>query len=138
MASLPPPPNTSPLTQKDGTPSSTWARWLALLQSILTGEDWTPATLVNGWVNFGGGKANASFYKDGAGVVHIQGLIKLGTIGAVAFTLPAGYRPLGNLTVATNASNAFGSVDINSDGTVTPQVGANTFVSLAFSFRAEQ
>ena len=40
--------------------------------------------------------APAGFYKDHSGVVHVQGLVKVGSEGSlpgVIFTLPAGFRP---------------------------------------------
>ena len=47
----------------------------------------------NSWTNYGGGYATAAFYKDALGIVHLKGMITSGTIGSVAFTLPAGYTP---------------------------------------------
>ena len=52
----------------------------------------------NSWVNFGSTTsdyANAAYYKDQYGFVHLQGMVKSGTIGSSSpiFTLPSGYRP---------------------------------------------
>jgi len=50
----------------------------------------------NSWVNFGAPYAAAAFRKDPFGRVMLRGSIKSGTINQTAFTLPAGYRPVGN------------------------------------------
>lgn len=52
---------------------------------------------LNGSSNFGGTSGintqAVGFWKDHEGVVHLQGLLKTGAGGPVAFTLPPGYRP---------------------------------------------
>lgn len=50
MASLPPPPLASPLTQAQGAVSHTWARWLALLQSLFTQQAFAYYTQASGQV----------------------------------------------------------------------------------------
>jgi hypothetical protein len=51
-------------------------------------------TFKNGWVNTSVNEGSAAFYKDPLGVVHLKGdLANVTTNDAVAFTLPAGYRP---------------------------------------------
>jgi hypothetical protein len=61
-------------------------------------ESWTSPTLLNSWVNFGGGFDGAGFRKDYSGQVRLRGLIKNGTVSTtpptnLLFTLPSGYRP---------------------------------------------
>jgi phage minor structural protein len=58
-------------------------------------EDWTVATLQNGWTNNGSPYGPARFKKDAMGWVTLEGLIKDGSTGAyvAALTLPPGYRP---------------------------------------------
>src|SRR6185437_9150672 len=51
------------------------------------------AVMQNGWIAYGTEYYSAQYMKDPMGFVHIRGSIKNGTSGAVAFTLPAGYRP---------------------------------------------
>jgi hypothetical protein len=41
----------------------------------------------------------AGFYKDAFGIVHLEGLVKVGT-SAIIFTLPPGYRPAGGTAQA--------------------------------------
>lgn len=116
--------------------------WLAKLWRTLgqveewheVGSSGEPA-FENGWVNYAGA---AAFYKDPWGVVHIKGLIKTGTSGTVCFTLPEGYRPSESLLWAIVMNNAFGRLDILSNGYVIPAVGTTQYVSLNVSFRAEQ
>ena len=88
------------------------------------------------WVNFGGGWADAAFYKDVNGFVHLRGMIKSGTIATSAFTLPPGHRPTVSekFAVATGSAVAnvtAGSLDVLTDGTVVPAVGLTGYVSLS-------
>lgn len=103
---------------------------------------WTEPTLLNSWTNYGGGYSNSGYYKDATGTVHLQGAIRSGTLGAAAFTLPAGSRPLASqaYSVPTGAGLAtYGAVVVAADGTVSVTVGDNALVHLAgISFRAEQ
>ena len=104
-----------------------------------SGGVWLTPTLGNGWVNFGGGFQNAAYRRDG-NVVRLKGLIKSGTIGAGAFTLPAGYRPGGtHMASAVDGSNTPAArVDVAPGGQVTPQTGNNAFISLdGITFVAE-
>jgi hypothetical protein len=92
---------------------------------------WTNLTPVsNGWGNYGtSSAASAQYKKDAHGRVWLRGNIKNGTIGATAFTLPAGFRPLYHMYFATNcyngSANVFGQLEINTDGTIVPKSGAN-------------
>lgn len=58
----------------------------------------------NSWTNFGSGYAVAGFRKDPQGRVYLRGMIKSGSVNAVAFTLPAGYRPPATLYVTASVS----------------------------------
>lgn len=92
------------------------------------------------WVNEGSGTyQDAGFFADGEGVVHLRGVVKSGTLGAGAFTLPAGYRPAKYTEFAVVSNNAFGKLGIYAAGYVVPLTGATTHFSLdGVSFRAEQ
>lgn len=90
------------------------------------------------WVNYGGTETPARFMKDPHGFVHLGGLIKLGTLTASAFTLPAGYRPLSGHRWACMSSGALGYLILQSDGTVVPFSGSNVWFDLSPAiFRAE-
>lgn len=97
------------------------------------GEAWIAPSLGNSWVNYDSSTYQAAAYrKDATGRVYLKGLIKDGTVGngTPPFTLPAGYRPPKNANFAVVANDAFGRVEVQSDGDVTVLVGSNAFVSL--------
>ncbi|HEX8774902.1 MAG TPA: hypothetical protein VF735_15115 [Pyrinomonadaceae bacterium] len=90
----------------------------------------TAPTLLNSWVNFGGVNAPAGYYKRN-GRVFLRGLIKSGTIGAVAFTLPTGYRPAYyHYFAVVTYDYVFAAVYVQDNGDVFIKNGNNTFVSL--------
>lgn len=92
---------------------------------------WTAPTLVNSWVNYDTGANSLAGYRiDEDGVVHLKGTVKTGVPPSVVFTLPTGYRPPGISHYAVTSNDAFGSVNIGTDGTVTAQVGSATWLAL--------
>lgn len=94
------------------------------------------APFTNSWTNFGSGWQTAAFWRMPDGWVHLRGLIKSGTIGSSAFTLPPGYRPVLSEPFVCISNGAVGRVDVLTDGTVVPSVGNNTYVTLSgISFR---
>lgn len=100
-------------------------------------EQWNAPTLLNSWANQGGGWNPAGYWKDPHGVVHLRGNIKSGTVGAAAFTLPAGYRPTNTEGFTAVANGAFGAVNVDNGGNVIPAVGSNVGISLdGITFRA--
>jgi len=64
---------------------------------------WTPLTLLNGWLNYGGSYDIAQYRKIGD-IVQIRGVINSGTIGSPAFNLPSGFRPLKGLAITVAAT----------------------------------
>lgn len=89
---------------------------------------------VNSWVNFGGSHQTAQFRKVGD-MVQLRGLIKLGTMNAAAFVLPAGFRPPNDLVLAQiEGANSIGRLDIRSDGSVVPTTGTNSFFGINAQF----
>lgn len=118
-------------------PNSTWTDGVggtpvsaARLNNIESGlvalnpTAWTAVTFQNGWSNFGGGYQAAQYRKIGD-VVQVRGLIKSGTVGSAAFTLPAGFRPVLDESRAVISNGVFGALYINAAGIVTPFVGSN-------------
>lgn len=93
-------------------------------------EGWTAPALLNSWVNFGAPYANAGFTKNADGTVRLRGVLKSGTVGLAAFTLPVGYRPLSQLLLATSSNNLFGVVEILASGNVQLTAGSNVSFSL--------
>lgn len=105
-------------------------------------DAWINATLENGWVSYGTSWYPASYMKDSDGFVHLRGLIKSGTLGATALTLPAGYRTgLGattNIHSAGIAAGAYAYAYIQGSGAVILH-SSNTWWELGSitPFRAE-
>jgi len=106
---------------------------------IVVGSGGSAPAFLNGWVNDGtAGYGTAAFRKLPSGLVQVKGLIKTGGIGQVAFTLPAGYRPIENRLFGVASNAAFGQVNVFANGNVTPVAGSNVDMALDFSFFAEQ
>jgi hypothetical protein len=107
----------------------------------------TVTTFANGWSDYDTTNP-VRYYKDPAGVVHLQGAVKGGTFFQPAFTLPAGYRPAAQYAyfapLSTGGANnpvlsellIWGSDGGASAGQVIPSVGNNAYFSLdGVSFR---
>ena len=99
---------------------------------------WIYPTFQNGWVNYGTPFGYARYRKIN-NVVHIEGLIKSGTISTSlpCFILPEGMRPQHRLLKATFSSNGAGRLDIDTNGYVIPHDGSNAWYSVWCSFVAE-
>jgi hypothetical protein len=102
-------------------------------------ETWIAPTLLNSWENYGATYYNAGYRKDAQGFVHLRGLIRNGTVGSPAFSLPVGYRPSATVLSCTISNALIGRVDIFSSGSVTPASPSdNYWVSLQnIVFKAE-
>ena len=98
------------------------------LKANKTQEAWIAPTLLNGWVNFGGGNADAGYMKDEFGFIHLKGLISSGTTtaGTTIFTLPVGYRPAVSLYFVVADSNGFGKLFVNANGFVAIEADVNS------------
>lgn len=87
----------------------------------------------NTWVNndagvFPAGRS-ARFYRRGERV-HLAGVIRSGTLGASAFTLPVGFRPATEVVFAVNANEVFGTVRVQPGGGVI--IGPNASATYTF------
>lgn len=92
---------------------------------------WAAPTLTNSWANYGGVFNTTAYRLDSNGYVHLKGLIRNGTVGSAAFTLPTGYRPAAAELRCVISNGAIGRVDIDSSGVVTPSSPASAvWVSL--------
>lgn len=111
---------------------------VSFMERRITQDDVTYVSIfTNSWVNFGGSYGNAGYWKDSVGVVHLTGMIKSGTIGAAAFTLPTGYRPATDAAFSASSNSLFALVNVLSTGVVRPDVGSNVSFSLeGITFRA--
>lgn len=106
-----------------------------------TQQGWIAPTFQNGWVNYDIATYEpAGYMKDSLGFVHLKGLVKSGTVGAVpVFTLPAGYRPSKQNLFPTVANENHGTIYVRPDGVVQVTFGSNAYVSLSgITFKAEQ
>ena len=80
---------------------------------------------VNGWSNAPFGTSNAAV-SNISGVVHFKGAIATSGTNAVAFTLPAGFRPTSNVYVPVDMCNATnGRLVISPSGVVSVQAGGS-------------
>jgi hypothetical protein len=94
--------------------------------------------LLNGWVNFAPTQTVGDFqwvryWKDASNQVHVQGLIKSGTLNVPIFYLQPGFRPATRILFVSIASEAVARVDVNADGSVvqvTGSAGSNIWLSL--------
>lgn len=95
---------------------------------------WTPpwinATLINSWVNFGSGRAPASYHKNLQNEVVLRGNIMLGSQNTIAFILPAGYQPLYVLEFVTTSASGAVKITIDTSGNVTVGTGVGTLVQV--------
>ena len=86
----------------------------------------TPLTLVNGWTGAPFGTAAPSVVIT-SGIVHFKGAIAGGT-SAVAFTLPAAFRPSKNVFIPVDLCNATnGRLDISPSGVTSVEAEGGTF-----------
>lgn len=100
---------------------------------------WIALPLVNSWVSYDN-TYGPPRYRKVAGVVFVQGLIRSGSLGAVAFTLPAGYRPsLKLLFVVDRDPNVDGRIDVETNGNVVMVTASTGWTSLSgITFPADQ
>ena len=108
---------------------------------------WGPST--------GGNDEGVSFFKDAFGVVHFQGsattggpfAVRQGTartqsghlvLANTLFTLPAGYRPAGDLWFAAYGGDGTAAyIEVTSSGAVSQVFGTDTYIGLGnITFRA--
>jgi hypothetical protein len=87
--------------------------------------------------------AEAGFFKDQLGIVHLQGDITPPTSAATIFTLPPGYRPThggaSGPQFAVRADGSIGVVEVRSDGRVGALQTYTNHLSLnGLTFRAER
>jgi hypothetical protein len=107
-------------------------------------QAWMPLTLLNGYTNFDPTETTdykGAYMKDSLGFVHLHGTLQCGTLGAYAFTLPAGYRPsVLYQCFAVPCSGGVTSLTIQSTGVAyfSLNSGSNILVHISVSFKAEE
>lgn len=106
-------------------------RNLANALDVSTG--WANVTFQNGWVNFGGLYQTVQYKRIGRRV-YVRGLMKAGTVGAVAFQLPAGYRPPATIMLAPPTSTGAGRLEVDSAGQIILVSGGNGWCGVELNF----
>lgn len=97
----------------------------------VVGDSGEPA-FQNSWVNYDTTAfRGARFWKDPMGLVHIEGLVKSGTVPGTVFSLPAGYRPGVAHVFTSDTNTGHGRVDVAATGNVVAQSGGNGYFSLS-------
>jgi hypothetical protein len=94
------------------------------------------------WQNYGKGSTTAAYFRDQAGIVHIEGTVvcpsELASVGAI-FTLPEGFRPdaTSNFpTISAGPTSNYVTVLQDGDVEVGLPAGIGTFLTLdGISFR---
>ena len=106
---------------------------LTQIADLLYGTDgWVSLTFSNSWVDYGSPRETPA-YRVAGGVVHLRGMVKSGTWGAVMFTLPSGARPTATRFLPTMSNGVLSAVEVASNGEVKVAGGAggsNAWVSL--------
>ena len=105
--------------------------------SSIDDSGWITVSFQNGWSHYDSTYGDVRYRKIN-GVVHIEGLMKGGTIStsSPAFTLPVGFRPKTRLLGVTYSSGGAGRLDINTNGYALPYSGSNVWYSVWCSFVA--
>lgn len=102
-------------------------------------DDWTAVTAFsNSWKPTNSGLAT-KYRKTLSGEVRLTGNISSGSLGSVAFNVPAAFRPFQDVNLAVESNGSFGKLRIaglgaSSPGDVVPVSGSNTSFSLDASW----
>ena len=105
------------------------AEWI----NAYTPTTWTNGVLQNSWVTFPG--YQPAQYRKVGDMVQVRGVIAYGTLNALAFVLPSGYRPILPMIIPALSGSLVAVLIINADGSVIPQVGkTNDWFTLAAAF----
>jgi len=92
-------------------------------------EQWITPTLGNSWANIA--TYNPVQYKRVGSKILIRGALQSGTAASVAFTLPAGFRPLNNTGfAASNGSTGSVWVTVSTAGAVTVTTSTTTHLGI--------
>jgi hypothetical protein len=136
--------NAANATNLGGTAASAYEKKSELAAALTAAAKpvpFTDATLQNSWLKVTG-HSTPGFSQDQFGVVHLRGAV-MGGATTTVFTLPAAVRPTATKQFATSCGpspGAFGSITVNTDGTVVGGGGATctAFTSLeGITFRTD-
>jgi hypothetical protein len=91
---------------------------------------WMPLEQQGFWVDYDAASYPiASQWIDATGRVHMNGLVKTGTINTTAHVLVAGARPARKLVYPAGSNDAYGRLGLNPASAITPEVGSNVWFS---------
>ncbi|MCQ4311694.1 hypothetical protein NAV33_07270 [Pseudomonas stutzeri] len=133
--------------RQQNTATGEWEDWDSFWHSgnltptgVTAPGPWQYPTLLNGWINYGVAAGftyrSARFRKHNDGLVVVEGLIKGGGIGSVAFTLPSSFRPSQRLICAGYSNGTVSRIDITPEGEVIAYAGSNVYFPIHFAFAA--
>lgn len=89
----------------------------------------------NSWVNYDASAwTSARYMKDSQGFVHVEGMIKNGTINTAYFTLPVGYRPAKAVALPIGVPSGVSYCYVNADGTIQHGGGSTTWNGFSLIF----
>ena len=93
---------------------------------------WVPASLMNGWVNYGSNWTPCGYLLDPMGFVHLRGLVRNGSSAtSVIFSLPSNLFPKYTHIFSASASDAWAEIRVDLNGTIYLSSGsANAWVCL--------
>jgi hypothetical protein len=93
-------------------------------------EAWFPVEQQGFWVDYDGVNwPIASAWIDATGRVHLNGLVKSGTINNTAHLLPVGMRPPRRLFFPAASNDAYGRLELSPASAILPAVGSNVWFS---------
>jgi hypothetical protein len=125
-----------------GTGASAWLSINTSYMPNASSTTWSNLSFTNSWSNYGSPYASGQYTKTSDGIVHLKGLIRLGTntYDTPIATLPAGFRPKYRLLFTTMQNNdAYSRLDILPSGQVRYMGTSNGYYTLSnISFPAEQ
>jgi hypothetical protein len=113
------------------------------ISGVIEADPMIAPTLLNGFVNLGPEYAQAGYYKDKVGRVHLEGIVSRQdppNLAPVVFVLPVGFRPSSPGIQIFSIVDAYGSaaemlVHPNGEATIYSNAGGS-FVLSGISFRA--
>jgi hypothetical protein len=92
---------------------------------------WITPGFAGTWTNYGSGWQACQYRKVGDRV-YLRGLVAGGVINNPIFILPVGFRPPATVIFSSETNpNAHARIDVQSDGSVVPVFGSNTYVSIS-------
>lgn len=95
-----------------------------------TSNVYTPAVLLNSWVNVGIPYYDAAYHKDANGLVRLRGMIKSGATTTTAFSLPIEYRPVSSMIFASIGNDVIAKILVDANGDVVLFGDTSTGISL--------